>query len=99
MRISYLETQLGKARIIDTSTIDKSRVSLGTTVTIQDIINSKEFRYTIVGSEESDPRADKISSSSPVGQALLNRRVGDEVHVKVPRGVRHLRIKDISVLA
>lgn len=99
MRISYLETQLGKARIIDTSTIDKSRVSLGTTVTIQDIINSKEFRYTIVGSEESDPRADKISSSSPVGQALLNRRVGDEVHVKVPRGVRHLRIKDIAVLA
>jgi transcription elongation factor GreA len=99
MRISYLETQLGKAKIIDASTIDKSKVSLGTTVTIQDIINSKEFRYTIVGSEESDPRSDKISSSSPVGQALLNRRVGDEVHVKVPRGVRHLRVKDISVIA
>ncbi len=99
IRISYLENQLGKAKIIDTSTIDKSKVSLGTTVTIQDIINSREFRYTIVGSEESDPKCDKISSSSPVGQALLNRKVGDEVHVKVPRGVRHLRVKDISVLA
>ncbi len=98
-RISHLENQLSKARIIDTSTIDRSKVSLGTTVIIQDMINSKEFRYTIVGSEESDPRADKISSSSPVGQALLNRKVGDEVYVKVPRGVRHLRVKDISVLA
>jgi len=98
-RISYLEFQLSKAKILDSSTIDNSSVTLGTTVTIQDINNSAEFSYTIVGSEESDPKTSKISSSSPVGQALLNKKVGDEVHVKVPRGVRHLRIKEISVLA
>ena len=98
-RISYLEFQLSKAKILDSSTIDNSSVTLGTTVTIQDINNSAEFSYTIVGSEESDPKASKISSSSPVGQALLNKKVGDEVHVKVPRGMRHLRIKEISVLA
>jgi transcription elongation factor GreA len=50
-----------------------------------------------VGSEESDPRSNRISSSSPVGQALLNKTVGDEVHVKVPRGVRHLKVVSISV--
>ncbi|GAB1398766.1 transcription elongation factor GreA [Aminivibrio sp.] len=98
-RISWLEFQLSKAKILDSSSIDTSKVSLGTTVSIQDIINSKSFSYTIVGSEESDPKANKISSSSPVGQALLNKKIGEEVHVKVPRGVRHLRIVNISVLA
>lgn len=98
-RISYIEFQLSKARIIDYTDIDTSRVTLGTTVKIQDMGNSDVFSYTIVGSEESDPKASKISSSSPVGQALLNKKIGEEVHVKVPRGVRHLRIKDISVLS
>ncbi len=98
-RISWLEFQLSKAKILDSSSIDTSKVTLGTTVTIQDIINSKNFSYTIVGSEESDPKENKISSSSPVGQALLNKKVGEEVHVKVPRGVRHLRIVKIAVLA
>ncbi len=98
-RISWLEFQLSKAKILDSSTIDTSRVTLGTTVTIQDIINSQKFSYTIVGSEESDPKTYKISGESPVGKALLNKTVGDEVHVKVPRGVRHLRVMDISVLS
>ena len=96
-RISRLEFQLGNAKILDSTTIDASRVTLGTTVTIQDIINSQKFSYMIVGSEESDPKACKISSSSPVGQALLNKTIGDEVHVKVPRGVRHLRVVSISI--
>lgn len=98
-RISRLEFQLSNAKILDSSSIDASKVTLGTTVTIQDTVNSQKFIYTIVGSEESDPKASKISSSSPVGQALLNKTVGDEVHVKVPRGVRHLRVMDISILS
>ncbi len=96
-RISYLEFQLGRAKILDASTIDSSRVTLGTTVTIRDIVSKKEVAYTIVGSEESNPKECKISSASPVGQALLNKTVGDEVHVKVPRGVRHLRIVCIAI--
>ena len=98
-RISRLEFQLSNAKILDSSSIDSSKVTLGTTVTIQDTVNSQKFIYTIVGSEESDPKASKISSSSPVGQALLNKTVGDEVHVKVPRGVRHLRVMDISIVS
>lgn len=98
-RISWLEFQLSKARILDSTHIDSSRVTIGTTVTIQELNNSADFTYTIVGSEESDPKASKISSSSPVGQALLNKKVGDEVHVKVPRGVRHLKVLKIAVLS
>jgi len=96
-RISRLEFQLGNARILNSNSLDASRVTLGTTVTIEDIVNSQNYSYMIVGSEESDPRSNRISSSSPVGQALLNKTVGDEVHVKVPRGVRHLKVVSISV--
>jgi transcription elongation factor GreA len=97
-RISYLEFQLGKAKVLDVSTIDSSRVALGTTVTIRDIDNKQEITYTIVGSEESNPKECKISALSPVGQALLNKAVGDKIRVKVPQGVRHLRVERISVL-
>lgn len=97
-RIQWLEYQLSKAKIIDSSDIDSSRVTLGTTVTIQDRGNSKIFNYTIVGSEESDPKENKISSASPVGQAVLGKFVNEEVDVKVPKGIRKLKILDIKVL-
>jgi len=97
-RIQWLEYQLSKARIIDPSNVDSSRVTLGTTITIQDIDTSKIFEYTIVGSEEANPRENKISSSSPVGQAILGKLVNQEVDVKVPRGTRKLKILDIKVL-
>lgn len=73
-RISWLEFQLSKAKILDSSSIDISKVSLGTTVSIQDIINSKHFSYTIVGSEESDPKENKISSSSPSGRLCSTKK-------------------------
>lgn len=97
-RIQWLEYQLSKAKIIDASTIDSSRVTLGTTITIQDIETSKIFNYTIVGSEESDPKENKISSASPVGQAVMGRLVNEEVNVKVPKGIRTLKILEIKVI-
>lgn len=97
-RIQWLDYQLSKAKIIDSSNIDSSRVTLGTTVTIQDIETSKIFDYTIVGSEESDPRQNKISSSSPVGQAVMGKLVNEEIAVKVPKGTRKLKILDIKVM-
>jgi len=97
-RIQWLEYQLSKAKIIASSDIDSSRVALGTTVSIQDIGSSKIFNYTIVGSEESDPKENKISSASPVGQALLGKLVNEEVNVKVPKGIRKLKILDIKVM-
>ena len=96
-RILALEQQVSKARIIDSASIDNSHVSVGTTVTIQDITHNKKFVYSIDSSEESDPEKGLISSVSPVGRGLMNMKVGDEVSVKVPVGLRKLRILSISV--
>ncbi|PIE53825.1 MAG: transcription elongation factor GreA [Dethiosulfovibrio peptidovorans] len=97
-RIQRLEHQLSKAKIIDVSTLDGSHVALGTTVTIEDSSLSKQFSYSIVGSEEANPKQNKISSISPVGQALMGKRLGDEINVKVPNGMRKIRITDIKVV-
>lgn len=97
-RIQWLEYQLSKAKIIDSHDIDTSRVTLGTTVRFQDLDSGKEFTYTIVGSEESDPKALKVSAASPVGQALMGREIGEEVLARVPKGIRKLKIQEISVL-
>ena len=97
-RILQLETQLSKARILDEQTLDTSKVSLGLTVTLKEMTRpSKVFTYTIVGSEEADPKTHSISQKSPVGQAILGKAVGDEVHVKIPKGIRHLKITEISL--
>jgi transcription elongation factor GreA len=96
-RIQWLESQLGKAKVIDSKDLDTSRVTLGTTVEMVDLENQKTFTYTIVGSEESDPAQLRISSASPVGQALLGSEVGSEVLVRAPKGIRKLRITRISI--
>ena len=96
-RILAIEQQISKAKIIDSASIDNSHVSVGTTVTIQDITHNKKFVYSIVSSEESDPEKGLISSVSPVGRGLMNKKVGDEVSVKGPVGLRKLRILSISV--
>ncbi len=96
-KIQSLEYQLSRAKIIDAADIDNSHVSVGTIVTIMDITHNKKFVYSIVSSEESDPAKGLISSVSPVGRALMNKKVGDEVSVKVPVGLRKLRVLSIRV--
>ena len=70
-RIQLLESQLSKARIIDSDQIDTSQVTLGTKVTLRDLDINEEFTYVIVNSEETDPSNHRISVSSPVGQAII----------------------------
>ncbi|NCC95796.1 MAG: transcription elongation factor GreA [Synergistales bacterium] len=96
-RIQRLENQLSKAKVIDSSTLDGSHVTLGTTVTIEDSTMMKKFVYSLVGSEEADPKKNRISSASPVGQALMGKKIGDEIQVKVPNGMRKLHILDIQI--
>lgn len=96
-RIQWLEYQLSKAKVVDSHEIDTSRVTVGTTVTLYDIDLDKEVTYTIVSTQEADPKSNRISAASPVGQALIGSTVGEEVVVRVPRGVRRLRIQDIRV--
>ena len=101
-RILELETMLAKTRVVDEEKLDTHKVAIGLTVTLQDLASSKKrYTYTLVGSEElssSDApnEMQRISQRSPVGQAILGRVVGDEVYVKIPKGVRHLKILKIE---
>ncbi len=95
-RILQLESQLSKAQIVETDDIDTSAVSLGTTVTIDDLDEKKTFVYTLVGTEEADVKENRISAASPVGKALIGKRVDEEAIVRTPRGMRHLKVTKIE---
>lgn len=97
-RIQWLEYQLSKARVIDPGDIDPTKAGLGTTVTLLDLDGNNHLSYTIVGSEESDPAANRISANSPVGQAVIGKAVGEELVVRVPKGMRKFLIKEITVM-
>lgn len=92
-RILELEDMLSRAKLIESGKAD-GHVRIGSTVTIKEG-RSKEETYTIVGAAEANPKEGLISNESPLGQALLDKAVGDEVEVKAPSGV--LRFKIIKV--
>lgn len=95
-RISRLEYKLNKAKIVEVDDLDTSHANLGTTITIQDLDKNSSYTYMLVGTEESDPKENRISASSPVGKAIFGKAVGDEVTVRVPKGVRRLKIMEIT---
>lgn len=92
-RIQSLERQLRNAVIVDGHAT--SEVSLGSTVVLTSGDGERE-RYTIVGSPEANPSAGKISHESPVGRALLGKRVGDHVNVQVPSGTISFKVLEIN---
>ena len=96
LKISKLETILGNARILDQSTVDKSKVSILSSVTIQNKNNGSKFTYTIVAEEEADLNEGKISVDSPIGKGLLGKKVGQSASVQVPAGKINFKILDIS---
>lgn len=94
-RIKTIEKMLENVSIITKT--DTSKVSLGTTVSIKYVDDEEEEdEYKIVGSQEADPFASKISNESPIAQALLNHKVGDIVTVESPNGSYQVEIKAIS---
>ena len=95
-RISRLEYKLNKAKVVDCEDIDTSYVNLGTMITLKDLDKDVIQVYTLVGTEESDFKENKISVASPVGKAIIGKSIGDEVAVRVPKGVRHLKVMSIS---
>jgi transcription elongation factor GreA len=95
-RILTLERIIQNATLIDEEEAHHSnRVQLGSTVTVT-TQDGQEEQYTIVGSAEANPTQGRISNESPVGKALLNKRVGDEVKTNVPAGTFHFTITAIS---
>jgi transcription elongation factor GreA len=83
-RIKELEILLATARVIS-ETEKAEAIQIGSKVTIQEDANEPEM-YTIVGAAEANPRGGRISNESPLGRALLNRKVGDQVQVDAPAG-------------
>ena len=94
-RIAELEMKLASARILDDEDIPKDQILIGAKVKLQDVDTNEDVSYTLVASEESDYAQGKISVTSPVGEALLEHRVGDIVEIKVPAGV--IKYKVISI--
>lgn len=94
-RIITLEKMLRNARIINDDEVDTEVVGIGSKVTLKDIEFDDIVEYTIVGSAESDPAANRISNESPVGRALLGKKKGDRVAVNVPAGIIEYEILDI----
>ena len=76
-RMRYLESRIGMAQVIDPVTIKESKITFGATVTLTDLSNDQKVVYKIVGEDESDATAGKISLVAPIARAMLGKRVGD----------------------
>jgi transcription elongation factor GreA len=95
-RIVQLETMLKNAKVIDEDEVSTDSVSLGSKVKLYDEEFQEEVIYSIVGSTEADPTKYKISNESPVGSALMGKKVGSEVEVAAPDGVIRFKILEIT---
>ncbi len=96
-RILMREDTLARAQVVDLGEQTPDRVLFGTTVVLEDLGSGDEVTYTLVGEDEADIKLALLSVKSPVGRALLGKRVDDEVTVKVPSGVKQYEIRDIRL--
>ncbi len=97
LKINQLETKLAVAKILDTSNIDTSKVTLLTTVTIKNLAGNKNLTYTLVPEAEADLKAKKIASNSPVGKGLIGKKIGEIAEVETPRGIIKFEIVNITL--
>ncbi|WP_421838848.1 transcription elongation factor GreA [Novosphingobium sp.] len=95
--ISDLEDKISRAQIIDPTTLSGDRIVFGATVTLLDDAD-KPVRYQIVGQAEADAKVGRISYNSPLGRALIGRRVEDEIEVTVPSGDRFYVVEKIEFI-
>ncbi|MBA3423691.1 MAG: transcription elongation factor GreA [Rubrobacteraceae bacterium] len=97
-RISELQRRVRNVRVVDLSeAVSDDSVDLGTRVTLRVVGKKEERTFQIVGANESDPPSGKLSHASPVGRAVLKRRVGEKVTVATPRGSTEYEIVNVEV--
>ena len=96
-RIRFKQRVLEFARVLDTSRLDSDKIGLLSRVELTSVGNGVTQTYTIVSPHEANLREGKISIKSPIGQALLNKKVGDTVEVRVPAGLMKYRIESITL--
>ena len=96
-RIQEIEDRLGRAEVIDPEKITaRDRVVFGLTVTVEDIDSGDIKKYKLVGEDESEPENGFISVTSPVGSALIGKRVDDEIQVRAPGGIKEFLVINIE---
>ena len=96
-RIRFLQKILDNARVIDTGVLPKDRVSLLSTVEFTNLTTNTRMTFQIVSPHEMDLEAGKISLKSPIGAALMGKKVGEIAEAQVPSGTLRLRIESITL--
>ena len=96
-RIREIEEILSRAELIDVSNMDSNVINLGNKVLIRDLSSGEEMEITIVNPQEADIFERKISVDSPLGKALLGRRLGETIRIRAPKGVQRFQILGIKM--
>ena len=97
-RLGQLQKRLADFSMIDMTKIPHDRVGLGSRVVVLDVKKDEQITYFLVTSEEADAPNGKISTSSPIGRALLGKQVGDEVRIQIPDGLRVMEIVELKTI-
>ncbi|MBP6827552.1 MAG: transcription elongation factor GreA [Saprospiraceae bacterium] len=97
LRINELETVFSNARVIDESLLDDSKVAILSNVTIKNLKTGKEMTYKLVSETEADARMMKISVTSPIGQGLLGKVIGDVAKIQTPAGAMEFEVVNITI--
>lgn len=97
LKISKLQATIANAKVIDETKLDTSKVMIMAKVKIKNLSNKMEITYTLVPEQEANLKEGKIATSTPIGQALMGKKVGDVVEVKVPAGDIKFELLDISI--
>ncbi len=95
-KINALKTKISKAHIVDVASLPKDEVVFGATVRVKDLDFDDEEEYTLVGMGDEDYDCGKILTTSPIGAALLGKKIGNVVEIQVPRGVLKYKILAIE---
>jgi transcription elongation factor GreA len=96
-KIQKFENDLANARIVDAGTIDTSKVSILTKVTLTNLNSNKQVTYHLVSEKEADLKSGKISVTSPIGKGLLGKKVGETAEVTAPAGIIKFMVENITI--
>ncbi|HUB77792.1 MAG TPA: transcription elongation factor GreA [Bryobacteraceae bacterium] len=97
-RLNQLKKRLADISMVDFTKIPRDRVGLGSVVVVLDTKREEELTYNLVTTEEADAANGKVSTTSPIGRALLGKEVGDTVRVQSPGGVKELEILKLTTI-
>ena len=96
-KINDIKMTIAQAKIVDMSRLSTDSVQLMSTVVMTNLANGRQMKYTIVSESEANLKQGKISIKTPIAKGWLNKKVGDEVDIKIPRGVLKVKIDSISI--